>query len=293
MILTAALLMEDGLGGFGDGVLLAKGFVETLWDSFYPKLDPDDNNDPTLRLNILKGFDGDGSEGDLYKFKNRLRGITLTRSQQKIGAFSLRDVQLANGEIPPPAAKEGEEPPKIPDMSLINAAFEDTSVEDLQAAQAAVGGALDALTAIDAVITEKINPESRPDFTGNTEILGQMKAIFEEQLARRGIGEAPASDSAGGDGGGDFAGGGGGSRGGVSLSGEIASRNDVVRVLDKICEYYERFEPASPVPIFMQRAKRLVTMNFVDVIRDLAPDAMARIDIFTGETSGGESAPPA
>jgi len=56
----------------------------------------------------------------------------------------------------------------------------------------------------------------------------------------------------------------------------------VVRVLDKICEYYERFEPTSPVPIFMQRAKRLVTMNFVDLIKDLAPDAMSRIEVFTG-----------
>jgi hypothetical protein len=32
----------------------------------------------------------------------------------------------------------------------------------------------------------------------------------------------------------------------------------------------------------MQRAKRLVTMNFVDLIKDLAPDAMSRIEVFTG-----------
>ena len=77
----------------------------------------------------------------------------------------------------------------------------------------------------------------------------------------------------------------------VALSGEISSRSDVIRVLDKICEYYERFEPASPVPIFMQRAKRLVTMNFVDMIKDLAPEAMAKIEVFTG--TSGETKPPA
>jgi hypothetical protein len=39
----------------------------------------------------------------------------------------------------------------------------------------------------------------------------------------------------------------------------------------------------------MQRAKRLVTMNFVDLIKDLAPEAMAKIEVFTG--TAGE--PPA
>ncbi len=79
----------------------------------------------------------------------------------------------------------------------------------------------------------------------------------------------------------------------MALSGEIGSRADVVRVLDKICEYYERFEPASPVPMFMKRAKRLVTMSFVDVIKDLAPDAMARIEVFAGapDAVAGESPP--
>jgi hypothetical protein len=34
----------------------------------------------------------------------------------------------------------------------------------------------------------------------------------------------------------------------------------------------------------MKRAKRLVTMSFVDLIKDLAPDANDRINIFVGET---------
>ena len=80
---------------------------------------------------------------------------------------------------------------------------------------------------------------------------------------------------------------------GVALSGEIASRSDVVRVLDKICEYYERFEPTSPVPIFMKRARRLVTMSFVDVIRDLAPEAMQKIELYTGEPTDNISPPSA
>src|ERR1044071_6695660 len=46
LILTTSLLKEDGIPGFRDGVGLVKGLVERMWDHFYPKLDPDDNNDP-------------------------------------------------------------------------------------------------------------------------------------------------------------------------------------------------------------------------------------------------------
>jgi type VI secretion system protein ImpA len=284
MILTASLLKTDGLGGFRDGIMLVKGFVETLWDNFYPKLDPTDNNDPTIRVNLLKGFDGDNSAADLYKFKQRLREVILTNSAQRIGSFSYRDIQIAKGEVPPPAVKEGEQAPAPPEMSLINAAFEDTSTEDLADAQNTLVEMMAGLDAIDAGVTAKTGPGIGPDMTGIKEVIGQLKATVDEQLARRGIGEMPAgsgdASSAGGSGGG---GGGGG-----AMSGQISSRNDVLQALDLICEYYERYEPASPVPIFMKRAKRLVTMDFMDLIKDLAPEAMPKIEVYSGT-----GAPPA
>jgi type VI secretion system protein ImpA len=284
MILATALLKEDGLSGFRDGVVLLKGFIDRLWDQFYPKLDPSDNNDPTIRVNILKGLEGDGSAADLFKFKQRVREAILTSSKQKIGRFCYRDIQIARGELPPPAVKEGQQAPPPPDMALVNAAFKDTPTDHLQATQAAIHQTIESLDGLDAALAAKIGPGQGPDLTGLKGVLNLVQVVLQEQLSLRGIGEAPAAADqtapdvrapAGG-------GGGGGGGAGVALSGEIASRADVVRVLEKICEYYERFEPASPVPIFMQRAKRLVTMNFVDVIKDLAPEAMPKIDIFTG-----------
>jgi type VI secretion system protein ImpA len=284
MILATALLKEDGVVGFRDGVAVVKGFIEQLWEQFYPKLDPDDNNDPTIRVNILKGFDGDGSAADLYKFKQRLREATLTRSQQRIGKFGLRDIQIARGEIAPPPAKEGQES-KPPDLSIINAAFEDTATEYLLDEQMALQGTIDDLSALDAALAEKAGPGIGPDLTGIKDVLSMLKRELDDQLARRGIGEtSPAQQQAASpaDGSADV----GGERSGAALTGEIASRDDVVRVLDKICDYYARFEPASPVPIFMRRARRLVTMNFVDVIRELAPEAMQKIEIYAGAADG-------
>jgi type VI secretion system protein ImpA len=64
--------------------------------------------------------------------------------------------------------------------------------------------------------------------------------------------------------------------------GEIASRDDVVRTIDRICDYYSRYEPSSPVPLLLLRARRLATGTFVDIVRDLAPDALKDIEKVCG-----------
>jgi type VI secretion system protein ImpA len=66
------------------------------------------------------------------------------------------------------------------------------------------------------------------------------------------------------------------------LSGEITSRDDVIRALDKVCAYYKRFEPSSPVPLLVQRARRLVKKEFVEIIQDLTPEALKQIELIGG-----------
>jgi len=283
MILSLSLLKEDGLAGFNDGLGVVKGFVERLWDQFYPKLDPSDNNDPTIRVNILKGFDGDGSSADPYKFKVRLREAILTNSQQRIGKFSYRDILVARGEIQLPPAKEGEEQAAPPAMDLINAAFSDTTTEDLQATDATLQSIFDNFGGLDSALEEKVGAGNGVDLSAIKEIAQQLQGVIREQLQSRGIGDAGAASSGDAAAAGDD--GGGMTRSGGAITGDITNRNDVIRMLDKICTYYDQYEPTSPVPIFMKRAKKLVTMSFVDVMKELAPEAMQKIEVFTGESS--------
>ncbi len=51
--LLRALIATDGLSGFSSGLSLIKELVEQQWDGIHPQLDPDDDNDPTERVNIL------------------------------------------------------------------------------------------------------------------------------------------------------------------------------------------------------------------------------------------------
>lgn len=74
--------------------------------------------------------------------------------------------------------------------------------------------------------------------------------------------------------------------GGTGVPGALNSREDVVRALDAICDYYRRHEPSSPIPLLMQRAKRLATMDFMAIIRDLAPGAVQQVEEIRGPEGG-------
>ena len=50
---------------------------------------------------------------------------------------------------------------------------------------------------------------------------------------------------------------------------------DAVRALDAVAEYFRRSEPSSPIPLFVERAKRLVAKDFLEVLADIAPDALS------------------
>jgi type VI secretion system protein ImpA len=65
--------------------------------------------------------------------------------------------------------------------------------------------------------------------------------------------------------------------GGVVAVGAIRSRQDAIRALDAAAEFFRRNEPSSPVPMFVERAKRLVAKDFLEVLADIAPEALPQV----------------
>jgi type VI secretion system protein ImpA len=49
-----------------------------------------------------------------------------------------------------------------------------------------------------------------------------------------------------------------------------------------LCDYYRQNEPSSPVPLLLKRARRLATKDFVDIMRDLVPEAMDKVAVIKG-----------
>jgi type VI secretion system protein ImpA len=182
---------------------------------------------------------------------------------------------MASGEIPPATGTEA------PKASAIDGAFNECPVPELQATADAVRSALESLKAIEAFVGEKVGAADGPNFSKLVDLLRAAEKIMTARLARRGVGVEAAASEAGAEGtvaGPRVVGG-----AGPSMTGEINSREDVIRVLDKICSYYERVEPSSPIPILLQRSKRLVSASFLDIVRDIASDGLSQVENLRGK----------
>jgi type VI secretion system protein ImpA len=64
---------------------------------------------------------------------------------------------------------------------------------------------------------------------------------------------------------------------GAAGLGEIASRQDAIRAMDAIVVFFRKNEPSSPVPLLLDRAKRLVSKSFLEVLEDIAPESLAQV----------------
>ncbi len=66
--------------------------------------------------------------------------------------------------------------------------------------------------------------------------------------------------------------------------GPVRGRDDVVHVLGLVLDYYRANEPSSPVPLLVERARRLVSASFVDALKELAPDGLKQLQTVAGVT---------
>jgi type VI secretion system protein ImpA len=203
------------------------------------------------------------------KFKQRLAEVPLCNSAQ-MGRFSLRDMQVARGEIPMPT----DEAVGGPDMSVIEAAFQDTATNELLASSQAAEEAIEHLATITTVFSKNASQGQTPDLSDFQAVLGNIHKCIKGYLAKRGYGEAVAEGAP--------AAGGEAERGGISLAGEIRSPQEALLAIEKVCQYFDRHEPSSPVPLLLRRAQRLVSKNFMEVIADMCPDAMGQIEMLGG-----------
>jgi type VI secretion system protein ImpA len=278
--LTLALLKTDGFEGLNDGLHLLHGLVERYWDTFYPQLDPEDDNDPLERMNIISSLSpAAGSYQDPLQFKQRTLKAPVCRSA-RMGTFCYRDILIATGALG--EAGGGDTSP--PDMAVIEAAFDDTDSDELQNTTQAVAASGETVNSIEQLLNNLVGIGNAPNLDGFTGTLKDIQKHLQGYLAKRGYAADPEAET-----GDEAAGAGVGAQKPDEvkpISGEIRSPQDVSLAIDKICKYYERQEPSSPIPLLLRRAQRLVSKNFIDIIRDVAPDAMGKIESITGLDSG-------
>jgi len=138
------------------------------------------------------------------------------------------------------------------------------SLEDLTALDQSVTEAIAALNSIDARMRGEGGPEVAPTSRPFWRSSRRLNRVFREQLALRSDGAAWVSRTRRRT-----------ARVRGVRRGAIKSRQDAARALDAVADYFRRNEPSSPVPLLVERAKRLVAKDFLEVLADIAPEALA------------------
>lgn len=274
ILLLRSMIAMHGMEGMADGLTLVHRLLAERWDWVHPQLDPDDNMDPTMRVNALVALSDPATL--VREFKDcgfiNLPGL---------GPFSLRQLEYASGEVPWPAGIDKLE------MTTVEASIKDVSDEQMAASVATLQAVYDAIEGIENVLSAKVGSSHMINFDVLRKGIKRVRDFVQERTAGAVVAEAVDDGQNIGSGAPAAAGVAGGR--GAPISGEISSREDVSRMLDKICVYYAKYEPSSPVPLLLQRAQRLLSKNFFEILEDLAPDGLGQLQVVTGVKPTQES----
>ena len=296
-----ATLNLEGLDGFEFSMRLLRHYVESFWPTLHPELDAEDNDDPTYRTNTLIML---CDEGGLLK---ELGNAPLVASRA-VGRFSMADVHRAEHAAEHSSSSKPdeeswdtggtEEKSSVPGLDTIEAAFTDVEIETIQATEELVSQTLEHVTEIESNVTTNVSLNFAVSLAPVRNLLKEMQEFVNRQLERRGVfavaeSDEPAEQAAGDESpsvqqGGTVA----TPAAGMQL-GRINTRQDAIKALDAVCDFYESNEPSSPLPLLIRRAQRLASKSFLDILRDLAPDAVSQAELLGGgiAASSSESSP--
>jgi type VI secretion system protein ImpA len=236
-----------GFSALSPGLRLIEGLISNFWESLHPLRDPDDG-DPYARANALAVLpDTEGLLGDLRQ--------SVLFSVRGTGAIRVRSVLIALNQM---GAKADETPLSRDQLAQMIATAVGENPALIDQAQAAMAD----VKSLISVLNERFGGEAAPDLRPIVELLRNVQSVMPAVVGdaqEANDTEAAESHSAG--------------RSNAAL-GSVSSREDAVRAIDMICEYLDRTEPTNPAQLLLRRARRLINHNFLQLIKELAPEAL-------------------
>ena len=231
---------KNPLTGLSKGLQLIHHCMENYWDCMYPKID---NDDPEEAF-----FDRNNALADFASYKDLILPLSKKINILSIGLgnYTLDDLLTLNAG--------GTLADKQPLQGLIpeeEAAY----AELLQQFSLS----LDLAESIKELYQEKSN-EMFTEF--NDHLLPMLKkgASLNDGSSSESVeSDTPTTDSP------------------VNTSsvpvkqiqGEINNRNDIIKVLKLICDYYDNNEPSSPIPMMLERVIKMIDMNYREIFLEL------------------------
>lgn len=230
------------------GCSMLAGLFDRYWDSVHPTLDEygiQGRKGPCESLTRIAEF-----LGPLQR--------TVLLTHPRLGSYSGDDFArfARDGD-----AAEG--------YGLFRAALNDTPLDVLETVLGRIDQIEASLRQADAILTREAAAvdETGTNFAPTFEVLSAIRravaphAGVEVEAVADGM-EEPASDIEAPP-----------SKG--TAVGRVDSREDVMRALDAISDYYQRREPSSPIPVALRRVRGWIGLDFMAIIKDIAPNSVA------------------
>ncbi|WPH14315.1 type VI secretion system protein TssA [Variovorax paradoxus] len=284
VLLTLAWTESRGLPGYVDGLRVVDGILQKFWNDVHPRVVDGDFEDPLPRMNALAA---------LAEAEGLGRSVRDARLLEDAGAsMSLRQVEAL---LDSSKADQIDYPGGIGRLREVARRAQEKAAPAVMALHAA----LELLRRIRETSERALGQSWAPDFSRLERSLRTVVQLLPEQAqpepveapqaALQGHGSAQAVPSAQGAEG--VASGAPGPRAASIKDIEISTRDDVQVLLEKACQYMERTEPSHPAPMLIRRAQRLLDLNFFQIIEELVPEGLQKIESLAGRSlSGGAAA---
>ena len=272
-ILAQAALNTEGIVKFEQCLNGLSQLAQDKWQDFYPELDEDDG-DPLERISAL------GHLSDKSFVLNTLRSIPLVHSKI-LGDVTLQLIDNAVGQ----SDTDKNHKPEI-EISQIIEIFKEANVEETTALFQTVNQCVVHLKDINQTFIQQAGNEYNVDFDAPIAELNNLSNVLkkygnlqvavaptvEEDIQPSDDPQSEVAASTKNTNEPTF----------NSANMKLTSRQDVERCFTLIQNYYQEFEPSSPVPILISRANKLVNLDFLDIVKDIFPDALNQVKTLGG-----------
>lgn len=233
------------------GLMMMAGLLETYWEDVHPQV-------------AVLGYIGRKGVCEQIAGRGAFSIPFLNTTILREGRATFRAEQVMNAEAGGPSSDE---------YAPIKRMLETWDDERKQEPADKLQSIIDTIKRIEGAMKAHADGEEAPGFDTTIEYVNSVRNAY-LVLAEMESGKDETEEGSGGDAGGQDAPMVSAGGGGAPLSGEIRSRDDVLRALRAIEQYYERAEPGHPVKIASRRLAGWVNKDFMQILNDIVPNSV-------------------
>jgi type VI secretion system protein ImpA len=268
-----------GAQGLADGLMLYCELVQQYWDDIFPRPDAGEGIDTCVAA--ISGLNGNRRPGSVVEAINNLRITCCTANKSGDGDYALWHYRTAVD-----AQRITDDDKRLQRIVTLGYSLQDiqqaadrTATAFYATQHAAVESALMALHRLDAVLMQKLGSLA-PATSMMRDTLGSMHDVIFQLAGRRIATDVThdilpqQSDLAQADFSACFP-----TDSAACFPTGLHSRDDAIRCLDDIAQYFRNTEPHSPLAYSIDTLVRRARLPFDQLMRELIPDPSAR-DVF-------------